>query len=240
MKNSSGRINSIETFGLLDGPGIRVVIFLQGCNLRCLYCHNPETWNIDNNEINLTPQELLELILRYKPYFKDNGGVTFSGGEPLLQNEFLLESIKLLKENNIHTCIDTAGFADNYENIVDLVDLIILDIKSYESNQYKEITGKDISKSLEFLKYCQIKNKKIWLRTVIVPGINDNIDFINGLAEFIKPLKNILKIELLPYQTLGVSKYRKLNISYRLDNVKAMNIDKCNELEKILLDKLAK
>lgn len=234
FREVKGKINSIETMGLVDGPGIRFVVFLQGCPLRCKYCHNPETWKVSDYNVELTPSELVEKIKRYKNYFGEDGGVTFSGGEPLVQNEFLLECLKLCKAEKIHTAIDTAGSVDNYDEVLDYVDLVIFDIKAYDKTMYKYITGGEITNSLKFLYTCQKKNKKMWLRTVIVPGINDNKEFILGLKNFIKDLKNIEKVELLPYQTLGVEKYRKLNIKYSLDGVAAMDVEECSKLQKLL------
>lgn len=239
MKKSKllGNINSIETMGLVDGPGIRFVVFLQGCPLRCKYCHNPETQKIGSENIKMSAEELVEKILRYKNYYGEDGGVTFSGGEPLLQKDFLIECLKLCKKEKIHTAIDTSGSTINYNEILDLVDLVIFDVKSYIGEQYKYITGKDISNSLKFLYMCQKKNKKMWLRTVIVPGINDDEKFIIGLKNFIKDLKNIEKVELLPYHLLGIEKYKKLSMKYELDNIPAMDIEKCSRLQKILDDR---
>ena len=230
-----GNINSIDTMGLVDGPGIRVVVFLKGCTLRCKFCHNPEMWNNDIKE-KWTPEELVKYILKFKNYFKNNGGVTFSGGEPLNQPDFLLECLKLLKQNNIHTCLDTAGVGEKYDEILDYIDLVIWDIKALDKEKYKELTGRDIEISLEFLKTCQKKNKKMWIRQVIIPGYNDNIEYILEVKEFIKNLKNIEKVELLPYHTMGITKYRELNITYRLEGTPDMDKEKCNELQKILLN----
>lgn len=229
-----GKINSFETLGLKDGPGVRVVIFLQGCPLRCIFCHNPETWKL-NSDINLTPKETLDFINRYKNYFSNDGGVTFSGGEPLNQPEYLLETLKLCKENNIHTCLDTSGiFIKNPEEILKYVDLVILDIKALDEENFKKITNYKIDRFLEFLNICQNLNKKLWLRQVIIPGINDNIEYIYKLKEFIKNIKNVEKIELLPYHTMAKEKYKSLNIPYQLDNTLAMDITKCKDLEQIL------
>lgn len=232
-----GKINSIETMGLVDGPGIRFVVFMQGCPLRCIFCHNPETWLIDKYQLKLTPDELINKILRYKPYFKKNGGITFSGGEPLMQKDFLLECLKLCKKNDIHTCLDTAGSILDCEEVLKYTDLVLFDIKGTNKEIYKKITGKDISNSLKFIELCNKLNKKLWLRVVIIPGINDSGEYINELATFIKDIKNVEKIELLPYHTLGVHKYKELGIKYKLDNVPDMDKDKCKELEKLLIDK---
>lgn len=237
--NVIGYIDSIETMGLVDGPGVRVVVFMQGCPLRCIFCHNPETWNIDKKNP-ITPEQLVSTIKKYKNYFGQDGGVTFSGGEPLVQSKFLLETLKLCKKNNINTCLDTSGVSDNYEEILEYVDLIIWDIKAVKPDDYKKMTNYKIDKSLKFLNFCQKQNKKMWLRQVIVPGINDNIEYILELKEFVKDLKNIEKIELLPYHSNAITKYEKLNISYKLVNTKDMDIIKCKELEKILKEDLWK
>lgn len=233
-----GKINSIETMGLVDGPGVRFVIFMQGCPLRCKFCHNPETWKLNDKVLEYTPKELIDKILNYKPYFKNNGGVTFSGGEPLVQKEFLLECLKLCKENNIHTCIDTAGSISNCEEILKYTDLVLFDIKGTNKENYKNMTNFDINNANEFLNLCQKMEKKMWLRVVIVPGINDNKEYIKELIKYIKPLKNIEKIEFLPYHTLGVHKYKELNINYLLENVPNMDKDKCKELENMLKEGL--
>ena len=229
-----GNISSIDTMGLVDGPGIRVVVFLQGCHLRCKFCHNPETWNINDKKKSWTPEQLVEFLSNYKEYFKNKGGVTFSGGEPLCQPEFLLECLKLCKKNGIHTCLDTAGFGDCYDEILDYVDLIILDIKSLNSVDYKKMTGREMDKFIQFLDACQKKNKKMWLRQVIIPGINDNEEYIYSLKEFVKDLKNIEKIELLPYHTMGVSKYKELGLPYSLENISDMDKERCKYLESLL------
>ena len=229
-----GHIDSIETLGLVDGPGIRVVVFLQGCPLRCLFCHNPETWTV-NDKFLITPEELVRHIYKYRNYFGTDGGVTFSGGEPLFQHDFLLECLKLCKTMGINTCLDTSGSCRDYEDILKYVDLVIWDVKALENDAYHKMTGQDINTSLSFLKYCQDTGVKMWIRQVIVPGINDNVDYINRLKDFIRPLKNVEKVELLPYHLLGVSKYKQLGIPYRLEGVPAMDKSKCDELYKVLM-----
>lgn len=238
MTECRGEINSIETMGLVDGPGIRVVLFLQGCPLRCLFCHNPETWGKKGN-ISMTPNEVVHRISRYRNYFGEEGGVTFSGGEPLMQGEFLLETLKLCKKNGIHTALDTSGVGKEYREILSYTDLVIWDVKAYEGEAYKKMTGLPISPSLTFLKTCQEMNKKMWIRQVIIPGINDTEEYIEGLIAFLKPLKNIEKVELLPYETLGVHKYKKLDIAYPLKGVSPMDIQKCKRLESMLREGLA-
>ena len=230
-----GRISSIETLGTLDGPGIRFVVFLQGCKLRCLYCHNPETWNIDGKVEEISPQELVEKVEKYKNYFGKDGGVTFSGGEPLLQPEFLLECLKLCKEKGIHTCLDTVGFGfGDYEEILKYVDLVILDVKAVEKDEYKQITGQNMDKFCEFVENLQKQNKKLWLRQVIVPNINDDKEHILKLKQFASTIKNVEKVELLPYKTIGVHKYKTLNLKYRLEGVSELSEDKLKELNEYL------
>ena len=230
-----GLINSIETLGTLDGPGIRFVVFLQGCKLRCLYCHNPETWDMKGESVEISPQELVEKIEKYKNYYGENGGVTFSGGEPLLQPEFLLECLKLCKEKNIHTCLDTAGFGfGDYEEILKYTDLVILDVKAVEEDEYIGITSQKMRRFYEFLEAVQKTNKKLWLRQVIVPNINDDKEHILKLKEFASSIKNVEKVELLPYKTIGVHKYQTLNLKYRLDGVPELSKEKLEELNSYL------
>lgn len=224
MQEIYGNINSIETMGLVDGPGIRFVVFLQGCNLRCAYCHNPETWQKEKLCQKYTPKELIAKILRYKNYYGKAGGVTFSGGEPLLQTDFLLECLKLCKKNNIHTAIDTAGVGyGEYKEILKYTDLIILDIKAVDKEEYKKLTGQSIDYFNEFVRQVQQSGNKLWIRQVIVPTINDNEKNILALKDYVKKLKNVEKVELLPYRTIGVSKYKELKIPYRLENIEDMS-----------------
>lgn len=234
----TGRIHSFESMGLVDGPGIRCVVFMQGCTLRCAYCHNPDTWNFVGGT-ETTPQELIRKIIRFKPYFKDNGGVTFSGGEPLMQPEFLIETLKLCKEAGIHTVIDTAGYGvGRYEEILKYTDLVILDIKQVDENGYENLVGKSKKGFDEFLKAVQKAEKKLWIRHVVVPGIIDSEEHIRKLGAIIKEINNVEKIELLPYHILGIDKYKKLNIDYKLTNVKPMDKERLLELEEILNNEL--
>ena len=235
MTELKGKIHSLETCGTVDGPGIRFVVFMQGCALRCKYCHNPETWDSIGESEELTPNELLSKILKYRNYFGANGGVTFSGGEPLLQPDFLIECLKLCKENNIHTCIDTAGVGlGEYDEILSYTDLVILDIKAVDSVEYKYITGRDDYTYKAFLDACIKLNKKLWLRQVIVPTINDTANHIIAFREFAKSIPNVEKIELLPYKTMGITKYKSLNIPYPLDNIPELDKSKLKELNKYL------
>lgn len=236
-KEILGNISSIESMGLVDGPGIRYVVFLQGCELRCLYCHNPETWDKDKECQRMTPEELVKKIVRFKSYFGRTGGVTFSGGEPLLQPKFLLECLKLCKKEGINTALDTAGvgFGD-YDKILLLTDLVILDLKAVSEEDYKKITGQPMIRFKKFLADCQRLNKKLWIRQVIVPGINDDEENVKKIKDFVTQLRNVEKVELLPYKTIGVHKYEDLKIKYRLEGVPDMEEERCKELEKLLQD----
>ena len=233
----TGRIHSFESFGTVDGPGIRFVVFLQGCPLRCLYCHNPENLSLKTQKTLMTPQEVVEKVQRYSTYFGKDGGVTFSGGEPLLQSEFLLETLKLCKKNKINTAIDTSGCADNFEEILDYTDLVILDVKAIEADNYKKLTAQKIDKFENFLKVCQQKKKKLWIRQVIVPGFNDTEEDILKLKEYISQIKNVKKVELLPYHDMAKEKYKELGMKYKLENTPAMDKVKCQKLQKLLLKK---
>lgn len=232
-----GSVASIETMGLADGPGIRTVVFLNGCKLRCKYCHNPEMQKM--GDLNITPSELCEKIIRNKPYFKrNNGGVTFSGGEPLLQKEFLIECFKILKHENIHIALDTSGVGNaDYEEILSYVDLALLDIKHVTDEGYLYITGHDMSDSLKFIETLNKLNKKVWIRQVIVPGIMDNDKYIDSLANTLLKIKNIERIDFLPYHKLGESKYEKLKREIPFKNIEPMAKDKCDNLYSKFLEK---
>lgn len=229
-----GKVTDIETMGLVDGPGMRLVLFLSGCRLRCLYCHNPETWDKKGYTKKLSSTDVLKLYKKYENYYGKNGGVTFSGGECLLQSKFVASTSKLLKKHGIHIALDTSGVGENYEESVRLADLIILDVKATTEEEYKNITGQTMEQFNKFLNYVISLNKKLWLRQVIVPGINDDKAHIKSLADFASKIPNVERVELLPYHTMGVSKYSELNIPYRLNGVPSMDKEKCKELEKLL------
>ncbi len=225
----TGSVNSIETFGLVDGPGIRTVVFLNGCKLRCKYCHNPEMWQMHNN--NYTSEELVERIKKYKDYYGTNGGVTFSGGEPLLQSKFLIEALKLLKKDSIHTAIDTAGVGNgDYEEILKHVDLIIFDVKHTKKESYKDLTGLDITESLRFIEIANKLNKPFWIRQVIIPNLTDNMEYLRELKEFLKSIENIERVDFLPYHKLGSEKYSNLGINNPYLDMKEMDKEECKKL----------
>lgn len=221
-----GFIHSFETFGTVDGPGIRFVLFMKGCPLRCKYCHNPDTWTQENAKV-FEAEEIKNRIVKYRSYYQ-NGGVTISGGEPLLQIDFLIELCKLLKQENFHIAIDTSGivFNENNENFLDklnelfkYVDLFLLDIKHINNEEHIKLTGKENIEILKFAQYLSLHDKKMWIRHVLVPGITTDEKYLRELKNFIDKLKNVEKVEVLPYHTLGVVKYQKLNIKYPLDGV---------------------
>lgn len=223
-----GRIHSVESMGLVDGPGIRTVVFLQECHLRCQYCHNPDTWAYKGEKTrNLTPEELVKKLIRFKPYYGEDGGVTFSGGEPILQREFLVETLSLCQQAGIHTCLDTAGCGvGGYEEILRYTDLVLFDIKHYTNEGYQKVTGRKIDESLKFLDAMQKMKTPIWIRHVVVPGLTDSKEHLKGLREYIKTLENVQKVELLPYHILGESKYEALGISYPLAGTPPMEMEK--------------
>ncbi|MBU3143551.1 pyruvate formate-lyase-activating protein [Clostridium sp. CF012] len=234
-----GKIHSIETMGLVDGPGIRVVVFFQGCKLRCAYCHNPDTWCLSGGT-EMTPEEIVQKIVRFKPYFdRSSGGVTFSGGDPLIQPQFLLQCLKLCKLNGIHTAIDTSGFGNgDYSEILEYTDLVLLDIKHTSSIGYVNLTGRDAVDVNLFLQALRKSKSRVWVRHVVVPGITDSVEHITKLSKIIsEEVPNVDKVELLPYHDLGVSKYEALGIPYKLKDVHPMDSEKLKELQ-LLIDNL--
>lgn len=237
MSDLIAKIHSFETFGAVDGPGIRFVIFMQGCSLQCKYCHNRDTWDIHSGT-SYTSNELLKKILRYKNYFlSSGGGVTVSGGEPLLQYKFLIELFTLLKKENIHTAIDTSGnvdLTDNMKKLIDLTDLFLLDIKCINDEICKELTGVSNKKELAFAKFLSDINKPIWIRQVIVPTITDRTEDLQSLKEFINALKSVKKIELLPYHDMGKTKWINMGCKYELENIRNANSNDIEYAQNIL------
>lgn len=233
-----GYINSFESFGSADGPGVRFVVFMQGCKMRCMYCHNPETWEIEGDIF--TPDEIIQKALRYKNYWGKNGGITISGGEPLLQLEFLIELFALAKKNNIHTALDTSGQpykdenADKYKMLFDNVDLTILDIKAIGTELHTKLTGHSNKNILAFARWLSDNNKKMWIRHVIVPGLTDSEEELINIKNFVSTLNYVERIELLPYHSLGIHKWESLGIDYKLKNVNAPTNEEMNKVNKIM------
>lgn len=226
-----GRIHSIESMGLVDGPGVRTVVFLQGCRLRCLYCHNPDTWQPDGSGELFSPEQLVEKLLRYRPYYGSLGGVTFSGGEPLLQPQFLLETLRLCKKEGLHTCLDTSGVGcGEYDEILNYTDLVLYDIKHEDPACYEQITGLPMEETDRFLQDVQRKKVPLWLRHVVVPGLTDHPEHLARLRDYAAQIKGVERVELLPYHLLGVKKYESLGIPYRLAGVPAMDAEKTQKM----------
>lgn len=223
-----GRIHSLESMGLVDGPGVRAVVFMQGCRLRCLYCHNPDTWELYGGQ-EIEARELVRRLSRFIPYFRDTGGVTFSGGEPLMQPAFLTECLERCKNAGISTCIDTAGQAAEgtdqtlIERILDSTDLILFDVKHFDPKKYTDITGGELPKAEAFLHKAEDKGIPFWLRHVVVPGLTDGEDHMNKLKEYSDHIRGVQKVELLPYHLAGIHKYERLEIPYQLNGVPAMS-----------------
>ena len=213
-----GRIHSLESLGTVDGPGIRFVVFLQGCPLRCLFCHNPDTWDVHTGT-EYEPQQLVEEIIKYKSYMEfSGGGVTFTGGEPLLQAEFILEVCKLLEPLKISVALDTSGFIWNsyVEEVLNYTDLVLLDIKNYDPRVYENVTGVALTPTLKFLEQLKERSKKTWIRYVLVPGLTDNLASIRGLSAHLDQYPNVEKIELLGFHKMGEFKWKELGLNYQL------------------------
>lgn len=230
----TGRLHSIETFGAVDGPGIRTVFFLQGCPARCAYCHNPDTWDACGGR----PVEIEEIVHRAKrgiPYYGKDGGVTFSGGEPLLQGKFLLEAIEALNEEGIGSAIDTSGtyFDENSEAAINAAEMVLLDIKHIDPSKFQELTGREQGPLFKLIEVINRLEKPIWVRQVIVPGFNDDEEYIRNLNAFLDQIKTIRKVELLGYHNMAEPKYEKMGINYKLKGLKPMNSEKLEKLSKL-------
>lgn len=230
------KIHSFESFGTVDGPGIRYVIFLQGCHLKCKYCHNRDTWDINGGYYS-SLDEILNKIENYKNYIMPNGGVTVTGGEPLLQVHFLIELFKKLKEKNIHTCIDTSGMVDITEDIKTLLnytDLVLLDIKHIDPIKCKDLVGVSNEKELKFAEYLSQNNIDMWIRQVLIPGYTDDENDLKKLKSFIDKLNNVKKVELLPYHNMGEYKWKKLGLNYDFKDVKVPTAEEVKNAKEIL------
>lgn len=239
-----GRIHSFESFGTVDGPGIRFVVFLQGCPLRCKYCHNPDTWGAGGTEY--SAEEVVERALKYRNYFGDKGGVTVTGGEPLAQIEFVIQLFTLLKEKGVHTCVDTSGFTFRkddeksvalHERLIAVTDLFLLDIKHIDDEKCKALTGQTNVNTLAFAKFLSDHGKKIWIRQVLVPGWTDNEEDLKKTRAFIDTLETVEKVEVLPYHSMGAVKYQKIGIEYPFKDVKTPSKEKVLQAKEILRGK---
>ncbi len=233
-----GRIHSFESFGTVDGPGIRFVIFMQGCPFRCLYCHNPDTWSNESGNL-YSVEEVFDKIKRYVPYFKNSGGgITVSGGEPLVQVEFIAELFKKCKEEGIHTAVDTNGFVESNSDAVnallDYTDLVLLDIKHIDDEKHKSLTGCTNEKGLQFAQHLSEKKIPVWLRYVVVPGLTDFELDVKRLGKFIEGLSNIENIELLPFHKIGEYKWKELEIDYKLYDTHAADENDIEKVRRIL------
>ena len=241
MSEIKGRIHSVESFGSADGPGVRYIVFLKGCNMRCQYCHNPDTWAKDGGEL-MTPEEVLKKALRYKTYWKEKGGITVSGGEALLQIYFVTELFRLAKEKGVNTCLDTSGnpfsleepFKSKFDELMKYTDLFMLDIKHMDDAAHRKLTGQTNQNILEMAAYLSDHGKAMWIRHVLVPGITTEEDELYRLRSFLDTLKTVERVEVLPYHTLGVFKWKELGIPYQLEGVDPPTKEQIDRAKEIL------
>ena len=236
-----GYIHSIETCGTVDGPGLRYVIFLQGCPMRCQYCHNPDTWEPGKGD-QMTVDEVLKSFYNNTAFYR-NGGVTVTGGEPMMQMDFLIELFTKLRADGVHTCLDSSGimfrpenpeFMEKMEKLAAVTNLVMLDIKHIDDDKHKVLTAHSNKNILAFARYLNEKNIPIWIRHVIVPGITLYRDYLERLGEFMATLNNVKALDVLPYHSMGIEKYKKLNIKYRLDKTLDMDKERCKQLQELL------
>lgn len=236
----TGYIHSFETFGSVDGPGVRFVVFLNGCTMRCKYCHNPDTWKM-GGEVH-SAEEVFKKAVKYKNYWGKEGGITVSGGEPMLQMPFVTELFSMAKKNGINTCIDTSGIAFDPENteetdrLLEVTDLVMLDIKHIDDDKHKELTGKSNKNIIAFAKYLDEKNIPVWIRHVVVPGITLDDTALKNLGAFIGTLSNVKKVETLPYHSLARPKYEKLGMEYPLEKTPDATHEQAEYAKKIIIE----
>lgn len=235
----TGRIHSFESFGTVDGPGIRFVVFLQGCPMRCLYCHNPDTW-VTGGGTEYSAEEVAAHALKYKNYFAGGGGVTVSGGEPMLQPQFVTQFFTIVKNAGVSTALDTSGVMFNeadphaYDGLLAVTDLVLLDIKHIDDYQHQRLTGHSNKNILAFARYLSDMDKPVWIRHVLVPGITDDDNYLHELKNFISTLKNVQKVEVLPYHSMGEVKYNKLGMDYPLHGTKPPSPERIKNAKEIL------
>ena len=236
-----GNIHSVESFGSADGPGVRYIVFLKGCAMRCKYCHNPDTW-AGQGEDWQTPEEVLNKALRYKNYWKKNGGITVSGGEALLQIDFVTELFRLAKEKGVNTCLDTSGnpftrqepFFGKFRKLMEVTDLFMLEIKHMDPAGHRKLTGCDNANILDMARFLSNSGKAMWIRHVLVPGITDDEEQLTSLRKFIDTLKTVERVEILPYHTLGVFKWKELGIPYQLEGVEPPTEEQVKRAKELL------
>ena len=236
-----GRIHSIESFGSVDGPGTRFIIFVQGCNMRCLYCHNVDTWDCHKGQLRST-DDLLDQAERYRPYWGPEGGITVSGGEPLLQIDFLLELFQKAKARGIHTCIDTAGqpftrkepFFSKFQQLMEVTDILLLDVKHIDLEAHKKLTGWGNENILDLFRYLSDIHKPLWVRQVLVPGYTDDPASLQRTREFLDTLTNVQRVEVLPYHNMGLYKWEELGIPNQLKDVEPPTEEQVDAARKIL------
>ena len=240
-----GNIHSIETFGTVDGPGVRYVVFFQGCPMRCLYCHNPDTWEVGIGKT-MSADQILEDYEKYKAYLK-GGGITCTGGEPLLQIDFIIELFKKAKMRGIHTCVDTCGITFNKDNpavlakfdeLIKYADLFLLDIKHINNEEHIKLTSQKNLVILDFAKYLSDNNKDVWIRHVVVPGYTYNEKYLKELGYFLGGLKNMKALDVLPYHTMGETKYKALGIKYPLSGVDPLTTSEAMAAKNFIFDGL--
>jgi len=239
----TGLVNSIESFGSVDGPGVRFILFMQGCAMRCRYCHNPETWSsCPEGVMKLTPRQALDMALRYKSYWKGGGGITVSGGEAMLQIDFVTELFRLCKEEGVNTALDTSGNPFTYEEpyftkfkaLCDVTDLFILDIKHIDDDAHKALTGCTNTNILEMARYLSDNGKHMWIRHVLVPGLTDDEDALYRLGDFIKTLGSVDRVEVLPYHSLGIAKWDRLGLEYTLRDTRTPSKEQMDIANRLL------
>lgn len=243
-----GRIHSLESFGTVDGPGTRFVVFTQGCPMRCAYCHNPDTWDVTGGTL-MEASYIIEQYEKNSPFYRNGGGLTVTGGEPLLQIDFLTELFTLAKEKNIHTCIDTSGITFNPESpellakmdkLMSLTDLVMLDIKHIDPEKHKTLTKQPNHNILRFVAYLSEKNVDMWIRHVVVPGITDDEKYLFDLGYFIGEFHNLKALDVLPYHTMGEKKYEAIGLEYPLKGVPAMDKNKLLDKKNAILSGIKK
>ncbi len=250
MEEVLGNIHSVESFGSADGPGVRYIVFLKGCQMRCKYCHNPDTWASPCGSLDQpkpgdhwqSPEEVLAKAKRYKAYWKKNGGITVSGGEALLQIDFVYQLFALAKKEGIHTCLDTSGnpftkeepFFSKFQKLLEVTDLFMLDIKEMDADKHRQLTGQDNANILEMARYLSDRGKAMWIRHVLVPGVTDDEKDLLALRDFVGSLETVERLEILPYHTLGVFKWKELGLTYGLEGIDPPTAEEIHRAKEIL------